>query len=352
MIQPWQHRRWIWPLWPASKLFEAASRRRRRAYITGRKPSVKLNATVISVGNITVGGTGKTPTVIALAEALKQNGHRVAVISRGYARKGTGVTVVSDGVHAPVSVQHSGDEPALLARRLPGVPVVVAADRIAAGQMAINRFGATHLIADDAFQHLRLQRDADLLVMDASLPLGNGWLLPAGPLRDPLHRLSEATAILLTRTDQAENINAVHSMLHHWTEAQVFTSTHRPEGWVRMDGHTQKPVPNTPLWAFSGIAHPQSFKTTLEKTGASIMGMTSFKDHHWFTDRDLERITTQALKAGASALVTTEKDAVRLPESFTSPLPIWTLPIQIRIEPDIDTLLAVLTEEVLKGRLV
>lgn len=342
MIKLWQNRRWAWPLWPASKLFEAITRSRHRAYRTGRKSSTKLPATVISVGNITVGGTGKTPTVIALAEALRKRGHRVAIISRGYGRKSHGVTVVSDGVHPPVNVHDSGDEPALLARRLPGIPVVVGADRAVAGQLAIDEFQATHLIADDAFQHLKLQRDADLLVMDATRPLGNGWLLPAGPLRDPLKRLSEATAVLLTRTDQSHHRQAIDALLKEWTEAPVFISSHRPACWVNDSGEEITKPPRAALWAFSGIAHPASFRATLEKTGVVISGLSAFKDHHWYTASNLEKVCAQARSAGAKALVTTEKDAVRLPADFTSPLPIWTLRIEIAIDPGIDPLLEAL----------
>lgn len=340
MIRLWRHRRWVWPLWPASRLFGLFVARRRRAYDTGRKVAYRPGAAVIAVGNVTVGGTGKTPAVIALAQALTDRGHRVAVLSRGYGRGSKGVLVVSDGQGTLASVRESGDEPGLMARRLPGVPVVVGADRSEAARVAVERFGVTHLVLDDAFQHLRIHRDADLVLMDATRPWGNGWMLPAGPLRDSLAELRRAKAILLSRSDQVPDTGGLIQDILQWTDAPVFRGCHAPSAWVGADWKPRplESIADRPVWAFSAIGHPTAFGVTLTAAGVTLLGHTAFGDHHWIGPKEWERLERRAKKAGAQALVCTEKDLVRL-EGNGGTLPVLALRIDLSLEPGLSVLM-------------
>ena len=345
MIPLWRHRRWAWPLWPASRLFGWLVKKRHRAFDSGRKTAYRPEAWTISVGNVTVGGTGKTPAVIALAQALSDQGHRVAVISRGYGRQSKGLLVVSDGQGTLASVRESGDEPGLMARRLPGVPILVGTDRAEAARLAVARFGATHLVLDDAFQHLRIQRDADLVVLDATRPWGNGWMLPAGPLRDGLDELRRARAILLSRSDQIEDPSGPVQSLKKWTTAPIFAARHAPSAWVDTDW---KPRPlesmaGKRVWAFSGIGHPAAFGATLEAAGVVVLGHTAFGDHHWIQSGQWKRLVRDAKNAGAQALACTEKDLVRLGSLALGvrdvDLPVLALRINLSVKPDLSELL-------------
>ncbi len=345
MIALWRHRRWAWPLWPASRLFGWLVKGRRRAFDSGRKSAFRPQAWTISVGNVTVGGTGKTPAVIALAQALSDRDHAVAVVSRGYGRQSKGLLVVSDGRGKIASVRDSGDEPALMARRLPGVPVIVGSDRSEAARLAVARFGATHLVLDDAFQHLRIHRDADLIVMDATRPWGNGFMLPAGPLRDGLDELRRARALLLSRSDQVQDPPGLVQSLKKWTDAPVFEGRHAPSAWVGVDW-TPRPlevVAGKRVWAFSGIGHPKAFHRTLEAAGVTVLGHTAFGDHHWIRPQEWTRLARDAQHAGAQALVCTEKDLVRLDSlalgARDADPPVLALRIDLGVTPDLSVLL-------------
>ncbi len=184
-----------WPaalLWPLSRLYGSAIGRRNRRYDTGQAAASRLPSPVISVGNLVVGGTGKTPTVVFLARWLQERGKKVCVISRGYRRKSKGLVLVADGERICSTAELSGDEPILLAQELPGAVVVVDADRVEAGRYAIQRFKPDLILLDDGFQHRRLHRDLDIVTFKGVQDLGNGWLLPAGPLREPAASLDRA----------------------------------------------------------------------------------------------------------------------------------------------------------------
>ena len=283
---------------------------RNRLYDQGIFRQEKLPCPVISVGNLTVGGTGKTPTVILLATMLREKGYRPAVLSRGYGGNAqTGINTVSDGQHILTGWRQSGDEPVLIARAVPGVPVLTGPRRILTGRAAVERFGADVLILDDAFQHRALFRDLDIVMLDAAHPFGNGSLLPRGPLREPQGALRRAH--LLIRTGGAER----ECPLHGIPPLPVFRGVHQPRELV--EGATGRVLPVTELrgvkvCAFAGIGSPEAFRQSLAALGSKAVAFQTFPDHHPYTLRDLEALRHLADESGARWIVTTEKDGIRL----------------------------------------
>lgn len=308
----------------------------RRAWY-GRHPdrTRRLERPVISVGNLVVGGSGKTPLVATLARLLAAAGERPAVLSRGYGRLDVadGVVVVSDGDRVLVPPAQSGDEPAMLARTLPGVPVLVSRERYLAGRLAERRFGCTLHLLDDGFQHLQLARDADLLVVSA-VDLSER-LLPAGRLREPLLAARAADALLVPGTD--EDVDAVMRGTGVETAFRVTVRHHDPRLITsdpqRIGDDLCRP-PARPVVAVAGIARPERFFAALRALGWTIGRELVFRDHHWFTARDIARIEQAAFSAGANLIVTTEKDAARLSPSLVTAPPAWAvLPLELAVEP-------------------
>jgi tetraacyldisaccharide 4'-kinase len=273
-----------------------------------------LDRPVISVGNLSVGGSGKTPIVAALARMLLDMGQRPAILSRGYARRRAtdGVVVVSDGNHVLEPVENSGDEPQMLARALPGVPVLVCADRHLAGRLAEKRFAATVMLLDDGFQHLALGRNVDVLVMPAS-DLDDA-VLPSGRLREPLDAASSADCVLVPGS--LEDVSRVAAT---FDRMPVFRVTNH---FGTVQGLDASAPSGTRVVAVAGIARPERFFTTLREQGFEIVRELRFPDHHWFSSDDLDRIRTIAKDASADFVATTEKDAVRVaPQSGWAVLP-------------------------------
>jgi tetraacyldisaccharide 4'-kinase len=289
---------------------------------------------VISVGNLVVGGSGKTPAVAAIARLLLTIGERPAILSRGYARrKGSdGVVVVSDGTSVLVDVGASGDEPQMLARGLPGVAMLVAADRYLAGRLAEQRFGATVMVLDDAFQHLQLDRTVDLLVVSPE-DLGE-QVLPFGRLREPLTAARRADAVLVYGgRDEAQHIAGTLGVPTSFT----VTSQH---GAIRSIAGPPATPSDRRVVAFAGIARPRRFFAALRDRGYDVADELTFRDHHWFSRADVARIAAAARAAHANLVVTTEKDAVRLegmlgvPELAGGADVRWgVLPMEATIEP-------------------
>jgi tetraacyldisaccharide 4'-kinase len=307
----------------------------RRAWYA-RRPHVRrrLPVPVVSVGNLSVGGSGKTPTVASLARLLLAAGERPAILSRGYARRDPvdGVLVVSDGRLVFEPVQRSGDEPQVLARTLPGVPVLVCPDRYLAGVLAHRRFGATVVLLDDGFQHLELERDIDLLLVRPDDV--HDELLPHGRLREPLAAALAAHAIVVPGSfEEAAPVAARLGAGPVFTLAQEFATPRlvRPFG---------DPVPegafgsSRRLVAVAGIARPERFFKTVETLGWEIAQPMVFRDHHWFTRADVDTIHDTVQVLGAGGVITTEKDAVRL-TSLALPHDIaWSyVPMRTAIEP-------------------
>jgi len=303
-------------LFMLSVLYGFAVRLRRIFYGLGLLPRRKLPVRVISVGNLTLGGTGKTPTVIHIAGMLSTRHRRPVVLSRGYGRKNESeLVLVSDGDQVLVGAGSGGDEPVLIATRLSGVPVVAGKDRYRSGLFALERFNPDTVILDDGFQHLRLRRDADIVLVDATDAFGNGKLFPAGILREPLSALGRADAVLITRADRATDLEALKAALQQHTRARIFTSHQEPRELVDSVSGDITPLSalrNTAALVFSGIARPASLSALLSSLGASIKEEMIFPDHYEYDRSDLAAIYQKAADHRVSLIITTEKDAVRL----------------------------------------
>jgi len=318
-------------LYAISLLYGAGLRLRLLGYRKKILPVRKLPCRVICVGNLTVGGTAKTPMTMYVAERIKRFGFRPAIVSRGYrggAQNRGGV--VSDGSSIFMRPEQAGDEPYMMACRLQGVPVVVGKDRFAAGILALDKFKPDVIVLDDGFQHLGLVRDVDLVLLDHLHAFGNMHLLPRGTLREPISALQRATACVLTRyrPEKAGGAASARALINKIApHLPVFISTcvpycytirggtqisinagkacAAPEAAGRLDG--------AKAFGFSGIARNQDFQDTVKNIGIRIAGFMEFADHHPYSAHDLKRIVAKAAKANVRCLVTTEKDLVRIP---------------------------------------
>jgi tetraacyldisaccharide 4'-kinase len=259
----------------------------------------------------------------------------VAILSRGYGRKDTSaIVVVSDGRAVLADSKAGGDEPALIATKLPGVPVVVGSDRYRAGLVAGKAFSPDTLILDDGFQHVRLQRDLDIVLVDAADPFGNGKLFPAGILREPLSALERADVVLITRSDEAgERTGPLKERIRRYTKAPVFSSVHRPLDLVNTTTGEIKPLSALralQILAFSGIARPALFTSLLASLGAEVMAAMVYADHYAYRQADVEALFQKAAEVKAAMIITTEKDAARL-----KPLKrgaVWALRIELHVD--------------------
>ena len=314
-----------------SGVYGRATQARRAWYARRSDRRRHLRHPVISVGNLVSGGSGKTPVVAAIARMLRDRGERPAILTRGYGRRERveGVLVVSDGERVLEPVARSGDEPQLLARTLGGIPVLVSPDRFLAGSLAERQFGATVSLLDDGFQHVQLERDVDLLLVSPQDLLDR--VLPSGYLREPLGAARFADALLVTGAD--EEVTQVARELGHECAFRVAPRYGSP-GYAGRAFQARPADPQGPprAVAFAGIARPERFFLALRAHGWDVARELIFRDHHWFTARDVETIERAAREAGASAIITTEKDAVRLPAE-TDGIPILVLPMTVEIEP-------------------
>jgi tetraacyldisaccharide 4'-kinase len=289
---------------------------------------------IVSVGNLTTGGTGKTPFVIYLARRLARAGRTVAVVSRGYRRSGGGVVVVSRGDRPLVRWHEAGDEPYLIALVTKGIRVVVAARRADGVRYAVGRLGADVVLLDDGFQHVELGRDLDILVVDAAHPLGNGHLLPAGVLREHPLGVRRAGLLVATRCDAAGGASRVARTLGALVPGVPIVETRmKPvEFWDVTSGATLSPssLRGAAAFALSGIADPEGFERTLEAFDIHLAGRLFFPDHHRFTAGDLALVEEAVRAARASVILTTEKDAVRL-AGWSPPVPLVALGIELEV---------------------
>lgn len=309
---------------PLTPLYRGVVSARLAAYRRGWLRTSRFPAPVISVGNLTFGGTGKTPTVIALVRDLVRQGRHPAVLTRGYGRAVT-EPVVLIGPNPGADVRVAGDEPIELASRLPGVPVVVDADRVRGGVEALTR-GADVLVLDDGFQHLQLDRDLDLLLVDAGDPWGGGRMAPRGRLREPLSGLARADAVLVTKLppDPDPVLAAVRRVVAEQApEMPVLAARLEPTG-VRREGGTAGPevLDGARVLAVAGLGRPGGFADLLRTAGAEIVETRWFPDHHDFTEAEIEAAVTAATAVGA-VVVTTAKDAVKMrPDA-----PVWVVEV-------------------------
>ena len=307
-----------------------------------------LGCLVIVVGNITVGGTGKTPVVEKLAKTLQQNGRKVGIISRGYKSKKESLIkkmlrfitngevappkVVSDGKSVLLGSKLAGDEPYMLAKNLPGVVVVCDKNRVKAGYFAIKDFGCDTLVLDDGFQYLKLKGSLNICLVDSTNPFGNEHLLPRGILREPLHRLSKADYILITKTKNIQQCEELHRTIRkHNSLAKMIYCTHTPRFLVDIKSQEKKNldfIKGKKVAIFSGIAYPESFEGTIKEQGADIIYTKRFLDHHRFSKGEIKTVFMESFASGAEMILTTEKDAVRLPKIFPK-IPLYYLRLEI-----------------------
>lgn len=322
----------------ASGFYGLGVRARNLAYDLGLAQARYLPVPVVGVGNLTVGGTGKTPLVMEVVAALTRLGLPSAVISRGYggqaADRGRAVTWVSLGQGPLVTASQAGDEPVLLARRLQ-VPVAVGPDRYAVGREVVHRTGLRVLVGDDMFQHRSLHRDLDLVALDASRPLGNGRLLPAGLLREPARGLRRAQAIVLTRADDQEATRATLAWLRSfWGRGPVLACRHRLRGLSAPGGRhlTAPELKGKRVLAFCGLARPQDFAQALRGLGLVMVDFRSFGDHHAYTPAEIAGLWSQAKSLRAQALVTSEKDEARLPAVLPLDLDLWVSRLDLEFD--------------------
>ena len=300
---------------------------------------------IISIGNISVGGTGKTPTVEYLAALLLAQNKKPAILSRGYRRKSRGLQVVSDGETIISDCERSGDEPYLLARNLPGTPVVVEGDRIKGAKFIVENFSPDYIILDDGFQHRRIQRDLDIVLIDASQDIGNGLTIPGGWLREPLSGLRRADIIILTRVDQSHDPGRLAGWLRTYLGVATIQSIHQP---VCLKSLSSLETVDIDLLAaerviiFSGIGNPQSFRSTVTALGAIITDEIFFPDHHTYSSSDITNLTSRANQHDARWILTTEKDAIKLQHMSGLSTKFLFLKIVLKIVTDEDKIIEML----------
>jgi tetraacyldisaccharide 4'-kinase len=346
-----------------SAVFQAGVALRHEAYRRGWLRTRRLSLPVVSVGNLSVGGTGKTPLVIFMARTLIAGGHRPCILTRGYARRGgKGLIVLEPGPDRIADPREVGDEPAVLARALPDVPIIVCRNRFRAGIVGGKRFQPTVYLLDDGFQHLALDRDLDVVLLDVTRPPSDYALLPAGRLREPFSALQRAHWVILTRTElgdasvlqgQVESVNP---------NARIFRASTKFAGLV--DARTGLPEPHWGLlqkkvWAFCGIGNPSAFFDDLRSWGFWVVQESVFPDHHVYDNSDLMPISlllslaprfSQLRKPIAEAFLTTEKDLMNLPPGWKAPLPLYACCIHLEIEEKMEFERALLAEVEAAGR--
>ena len=316
VLNPGTAIRWWW-FWVAVP-YALVSRLRARLYRSGLLAQRKLPVLVMSIGNLTIGGTGKTPVVILLAEWLLAQGKRVAILSRGYRRTSTAPhLLVSDGARLLVGPSEAGDEPYLMARRCPKAVIAVGSDRYALGQWLLERHPVDCILLDDGFQHLGLHRDVNVLLVDATDSEGLSAVVPAGRLREPIQAASRATALVVTRADRSDDVTRVLDRLGRAVDSMPdpIQVVFRAEGLVSVTTDAWQP----PSWAAgktallcSGVAHAASFRALAITMGLRIFGEVVYTDHHRYTNDDVERLRTKAVELHVDLVVTTEKDAGKL----------------------------------------
>ena len=322
----------LFPLTLLSLPYGGVVRLRAFLYSAGVLETKRLPSPVISIGNMTVGGTGKTPLVMTLARGLMRRGIPVAILSRGYKGKNVSDPVVSDGQNIFLPPEESGDEPYLLSQSLRGVPVLVGKDRFTNGQLALRRFTMKGFLLDDGFQHLPLHRDLNILLIDSRVGFGDRHLLPRGILREPLSQLRRAHLFLLTKTEHPEACQVLETELRQiHPSAPIFHSHYEPVGLIGPKEEWEAPhsLKGKKVFAFSGIANPDSFSSLLRKCGMEIVKEAIFPDHHRYTEKDLASIRENS--RGTDRVVTTEKDMLKLRNLDLANLSLRALRIELKI---------------------
>ncbi len=309
-----------------------------------------IDCFVLVVGNLTVGGTGKTPVVERFAKELIARGKKVAILSRGYKSKQDPVDkkwlsffekktftppkVVSDGTQVLLNSESAGDEPYMLANNLPGVVVLTDKDRVKAGRYAIDKFNANALILDDGFQYLPIKGGMNLLLVDQTNPFGNRNLLPRGILREPVPHLSRASYVFLTKSEVEPGLELLQTIRKYNKNAEIIRCVHKPKYFKEVNGNRQEGLRflyENYVGVFCGIASPRGFEEIITRMSGELRFRKRFLDHHRYQIEELNRLFQQAKNSGADIMVTTEKDAVRIPDNFEPLIPLFFVRMEIEI---------------------
>lgn len=333
-----------------SVVYGLVVRLRLKAFRQQWKKQARLGTMVVSVGNLTVGGTGKTPVVELLARTLRDRGRRVAILSRGYKSRKLEAPqrwkelneeecaalpkIVSDGKEVLLEAPFAGDEPYMLARNLPGVQVVVDKDRINGGRFAVGELGADTLLLDDGLQYIFLDHEYDLVLVDQNAPFGTDALLPRGTLREPPRNLCRASHIMITKCQGPTDEKLLARMRKYNPTAEIMQATHGPQHLERVFGGGRlalEQLRGKYVAAISAIAVPESFERLLRELGAKVEFHRTFADHHPFTQREIDRFMKRCIERDIEFIVTTEKDAVRFPKPAEMDVDIYFLRIEIEI---------------------
>jgi tetraacyldisaccharide 4'-kinase len=318
-------------------------RLRETIYKKGLLQSKRLPCPVISIGNLTIGGSGKTPMTIYAAELIQSLGYSVAIISRGYKGQAEKIGgVVCDGRRICMGPDTAGDEPFMVAQRLKTVPVIVGQNRFKAGRLAIQEFKPDVLLLDDAFQHLKLHRDLDLVLLDSIEPLCNTFLFPRGTLRETASALSRGDAVILTRSDigKAPSLDQIKK---HVPRMPIFHSSHIPYIYKIVTGNSIQSqdsstssseydfgaFKNKRVFAFSGIASNDDFRRTIESFQCKLENFSEFPDHHQYSEKELDKVVKSAMDVSAEFIFTTEKDYVRIAHKIKWPMDLVIIGIEI-----------------------
>lgn len=307
-------------LTPLGWLYGKIINKRNALYEKGSLKSISLGVPTISVGNITVGGTGKTPLVAYVAELLAEKSEKVCIISRGYKRENENERIlVSDSKRVLANVRKAGDEPLELANKLLGKAVVVAdANRVAAGLWAKQEFGITAFLLDDAFQHLKVTRDLDILTIDATNPFGNTKPLPKGILREPIENLKRADLFVITRTNLSDNIDQIKAQIKTYNQnSPIITAHNEIANLTRLEDLSLRAIEKEQetkdkYLAFCALGNPENFFNQLIRENYQIVATKKFNDHHFYTQQDVKKLENKARDLNANAIITTAKDAVKL----------------------------------------
>ncbi len=338
-------------LFGISKIYEAAVQFRLFLWKNRIFRDHTLGCQVVSIGNLTVGGTGKTPVVEVFARALQQAGRRVAILSRGYKstprplwqRILTKITfqddqippkIVSDGHSLLLDSAQAGDEPYMLASNLKDVVVLVDKNRVKAGRYAISKFGCDTLLLDDGFQYLALKSRLDICLVDRHNPFGNHYLLPRGTLREPIANLKRAHYIFITKCNDRGARKLRRYIRDYNARAEIIECTHQPlylQDVFSGERQELSYLRGRNVAAISGIAMPESFENGLRDLGANVIYAKRYADHHRYTQQEILNMINRSLKRGATAILTTEKDAVRFPKIDRRDIPLYYLRVEIRI---------------------
>jgi len=335
----------------ASKLFGVAVRGRTGMYEHGIIKRSWPGCVVISIGNITVGGTGKTPVTETFARALTKGGRKVAIISRGYKARSPSwkwrrkhkqlyptTRVVHDGKSLLLGARLAGDEPYMLGKNLGNVVVIVDHDRVRGSRYAISHFGVDTILLDDGMQHIRLQRQINVVLIDATCPFGYDKLLPAGLLREPLSGLKRATHIIITKSKNID-INPIKKVIRkHNTIAEIMSCYYEPLHLINLHTNEQVPLENLKgnnVFVMTGIAQPDGFSNLLKEHGATVQRVYTYPDHHRFRREEIEHIYKRASHWHTDAIIITEKDSVRFSKKAGMKIlscPVYYLKIDIKIQ--------------------